>query len=96
MLGLLLTVRRLAFKSYLVLDSDALILPTGFLRVRTRRILYISIERIWQAHLPWMAVLCLGTKQGKFEVISGMLPEAGSYVAIGEFLASRAQGSSKS
>jgi len=95
LLGLLLTVRRLAFKRYLVLDSDALMLPTGFLRVRTTRIPYMNIERVWQIRLPWMAVLCIGTKQGKFDVLSGMLPEAGSYVAVGEFLNSRAQESPK-
>lgn len=94
-LGLLLAVRRLAFNCYLVLESDALMLPTGFLRVRTTRIPYMNIERVWQIHLPWMAVLCVGTKQGKFEVLSGMLPETRSYVAIGEFLNSRVQNSSK-
>jgi hypothetical protein len=90
-LGLLLTVRRLAFKRYLVLVSDALMLPTGFLRVRTARIPYVNIERVWQIRLLWMAVLCVGTKHGKFEIVSGLLPEPGSYVAVGDFLNSRVQ-----
>ena len=46
--GLLVTVRRLVFKSYLVLDKDALLLPTGFGRVRTKRVPYASIERVWE------------------------------------------------
>ncbi len=95
LIGLLLTVRRLVFKRYLVLDSDALMLPTGFLRVRATRIPYKDIERVWQIRLPWMPVLCVGTKQGKFEVLSGMLPETGSYVAVGEFLNLQAQDGSK-
>src|SRR6266446_6382431 len=82
MLGLLLSIRRLAFKCYLSLDSDALILPSGFLRVRTTRIPYLSIERVWQVYVPWMAVLCIATKQGKFEILSGMLPDVASYSAV--------------
>jgi hypothetical protein len=89
--GSLLTVRRLAFHSYLLLDRDAFILPTGLLRVRTTQIPYIGIERVWQTRLPWMAVLCVATKGGKVEVLSGMLPDTSSYIAVGNFLNSRAQ-----
>jgi len=71
-LGLLITVRRLAFKCYLVLDEDALILPTGFRRMRTIRIPCTSIERVWETSLPFTTVLCLATKEGKFEIVSGM------------------------
>jgi hypothetical protein len=88
-LGSLLTVRRLAFKRYLVLDTDALMLPTGFLRVRTARIPYMSIKRVWQTRLPFGAALSVATKEGKFDVVSAMLPDAGSYVAIGKFLNSQ-------
>jgi hypothetical protein len=85
-LGLLSTVRRLAFKCYLVLDKDALLLPTGFGRVRTKRVPYASIERIWETRLPFTVVLSVGTKEGKFEVVSAMLPDAGSYIEVGRFL----------
>ena len=88
-LGSLLTVRRLAFKRYLVLDTDALMLPTGFLRVRTARIPYMSIERVWQTRLPFAAVLSVATKEGKFDVVSAMLPDAGSYIDVGKFLSSQ-------
>jgi hypothetical protein len=86
MLGLLMTARRLVFKCSLVLDKDALILPTGFGRVRTKRIPYTSIERVWETRLPFAVVLSVTTKEGKFEVVSTMLPDAGSYVDIGKFL----------
>ena len=79
-------VRRLSCNRYLRLDSDGLILPTGFLRLRPARIPYTSIERVWQTSIPWMAVLCIATKEGKFEVLSGMLPDTGSYLAVREFL----------
>jgi hypothetical protein len=85
-LGLLLTLRRLVFKCYLVLDEDALNLPTGFGRVRTTRIPYRSIERVWETRLPFTVVLTVATKQGKFEVVSTMLPDAGSYIDVGKFL----------
>ena len=84
--GILLAVRRLSCNRYLRLDSDGLILPTGFLRLRPARIPYTSIERVWQTSIPWMAVLCIATKEGKFEVLSGMLPDTGSYLAVREFL----------
>jgi hypothetical protein len=87
-LGLLLTLRRLAFKRYLVLDTDAFIVPTGFGRVRTVRIPYTSIERVWEVHLPLTAVLCVATKKGKFEIVSTLLPDAGSYIAVRELLTS--------
>lgn len=88
--GLLLVLRRLTFHRTLRLDCDALLLPTGFLRVRTAWVPYNSIERVWQTNIPWMAVLCIATKNGKFEVLSGMLPDADSYLAVRDFLTSQA------
>jgi hypothetical protein len=88
-LGFLVIVRRLAFKCFLVLEEDALILPTGFGRVRTMRIPYASIERVWETSLPFSTVLSLATKEGKFEIISMMLPDTRSYSDVGEFLNSR-------
>jgi len=84
-----LTVRRVAFNRYLLLDTDALVLPTGFLRVRTTRIPYMSIEGIWQTRLPFAAVLRVATREGKFEVVSAMLPDAASYIDVEEFLRSQ-------
>jgi hypothetical protein len=90
-MGLLLAVRRLAFVRYLVLERDELIVPTGLLQVRTIRVPYLSIQRVWQSSFPLMAVLEIATKGGKFEVVSGMLPDAASYLAVGDFLYARAQ-----
>jgi hypothetical protein len=88
-LGLLVIARRLAFKCFLVLEEDALILPTGFGRVRTTRIPYASIERVWETNLPFTTVLSVATKEGKFEVVSMMLPDTRSYLDDGKFLSSR-------
>ena len=86
--GLLFAVRRFAFKCYLVLGEDALILPTGFGRVRTTRIPYASIERWWETNLllTGTAVLSLVTREGKFEIVSTMLPDAASYLDVRKFL----------
>jgi hypothetical protein len=90
MLGLFVAGRRLIFRCYLVLDRDALILPTGFGWVRTTRIPYTSIERVWETRLPFTVVLSVTTKEGKFEVVSAMLPDAGSYIEVGKFLYAQA------
>jgi hypothetical protein len=84
--ALLLTVRRLAFKGHLILDHHAITLPTGFGRVRTKRIPYASIQRVWETRLPLTVVLSFATREGKFEVVSTMLPDRGSYIDVGKFL----------
>jgi hypothetical protein len=89
--GLLLTVRRLAFDRSLVLEAEELILPTGFLRLRVTRIPYDTVERVWRFTLLGMAVICVKTKIGKFEIPSTMLPDAESYLAVEEFLIARAE-----
>jgi hypothetical protein len=86
MLGLLLTVRRLLLKSYLVFDKDALIVPTGFGRVRAKRVPYTSIERVRESRLPFAVFLYVVAKEGKFEIVSTMLPDANSYIDVGKFL----------
>jgi hypothetical protein len=68
--------------------EDALILPTGFGRVRTTRIPYTSIERWWEKNLllTGTTVLSLATKEGKFEIVSTMLPDAASYLDVRKVL----------
>jgi hypothetical protein len=86
-LGLLLTGRRFGFKCYLVLDKDALFLPTGFGRLHTTRIPYASIERVWEATLFFgTTILSVATDEGKFEIVRTMLPDTGSYVEVHTFL----------
>jgi hypothetical protein len=89
--GLLLTVRRLAFKRFLVLDTDAIVLPTGFAGMRSTQIPYTSIEHVWRAYPGYALVLCLATKQGKFQLAAPMLPEPGSFLDVENFLHSHSQ-----
>jgi hypothetical protein len=90
--GLLLTIRRLAFKRFLKLDVDAILLPTGFAGMRSTRIPYTNIERVWRVYAGFTLVLCLATKQGKFQLAAAMLPEPGSFIDVENFLHSRAAG----
>jgi hypothetical protein len=60
-MAILLAIRRLVFKRHLVLDIDAILLPTGFLRVRAVRIPYNDIKRVWWTRLIWINVICFGT-----------------------------------
>jgi hypothetical protein len=93
--GLLLTIRRLAFKRFLILETDNLLLPTGFAGMRSTRIPYASIERVWRVYAGYTLVLCLATKQGRFQLAASMLPEPGSFLDVENFLHSQAQYSAK-
>lgn len=85
-LSLGLLVRRLAYRCHLLLDTEALVLPMGFGRVRTNRIRYAEIKNIRHDRFLWTYVLTIATKAGKFEILSVMLPDTQSYIAVGEFL----------
>jgi len=89
--GLLLTIRRLAFKRFLILDVDAILLPTGFAGMRSTRIRYTNIERVWRVYAGFTLVLCLATKQGKFQLAAPMFPEPGSFLDVENFLHSQAK-----
>jgi len=90
-LGFLLALRRFAFKRFLVLDSDTVSLPCGFLKLQTARIPYATIERVWQIAVLGIPVLSVATEEGTFELALTMFPNAASFVAVRDFLNSRAQ-----
>jgi hypothetical protein len=90
-LGLLLAIRRFVFKRFLLLEREGLSLPSGFGRLRNAQIPYDTIQQVWQTPIFWMSVLRVGTKQGTFEVLSGMLPDRASYITVATFLNSRAE-----
>ena len=75
------------------LREEVVALPDTYLRsdsdLRATRIPYTSIERVWETSLPFTTVLSIATKEGKFEFVSTMLPDARSYVDVGKFLNSR-------
>jgi len=91
--ALVLTARRIFLAPFLRLESDALLIPSGFLRLRSTKIPYQEIESVYEntygTKLFQMAALGLRTKQRNFEIVSTLLPDTASYVAIREFIKSR-------
>jgi hypothetical protein len=82
----LTTLRRVAFRRMLRLDTDGLVVLSGFLRFRPTLVRYVDIERVWETRLPFTVVLSIATRAGKFEVVSSMLPNLASYSEIATFL----------
>jgi len=93
-LGLLITLRRYAFPRSLVLDEEGVWLPSGFMRMNVRRVVFAETSAVWEAFLPFRtAVLCLRCHGKTFEVHSTLLPDSESYQAIGQYICSRVEAS---
>ena len=59
--------------------------------MRTARIEYTSIERVWRHYLPATLVLRVATKTRTFEIVSVLLPDNESYRALEGFLSLKVQ-----
>lgn len=90
LMGLLVAARRLAINRCLILEEDALVLPTGFLQMWTARILYKDMDAVWQTYLPLAGVIRISTRNRKFQIVSILLPDNPSYIELREFLYSQA------
>jgi hypothetical protein len=77
-LGVLTTLRRYAFPRSLVLDEEGVWLPSGFMRINVRRVVFAEISAVWEAALPFTAVLCFRCHGKTFEVLSILLPDSES------------------
>ena len=88
--GGLMVMRRLAFPRSLVIDEEGLWIPSGFLRMDVRRVLFADITEVWEVPLPFRTmVLCLRARGRTFEVNSTLMPDAESYLAVGQSICSR-------
>ncbi len=85
-MALLAIVRRLALRRFVELDTDELLLPTGFLQFHMARIPYSDITRAWEVGLPFTAVLCIATDERSFDIPSILLPNTKSYIALRDFI----------
>ena len=79
------------FRRRLLLGKNELTVPTGFLNLRTATIAYNSLERVGRVYLPLTVVLRIATKRERFQIVSVMLPDDTSYLAVEKFLVWRAQ-----
>jgi hypothetical protein len=90
-LGAILTLRRYAFPRCLVLDGEGVWLPSGFMRMNVRRVVFAETSAVWEAFLPLAVVLCLRCHGKTFEVVSTLLPDHESYLAVGGYIYSRVE-----
>lgn len=86
LLVLLLVFRRIAYKKYVELSDDTLILPAGFLQLQTNRIPYSTIDRVWESHWAFGPVLYLSANKRKYEIPCGIRLERSAYVSVRDFL----------
>jgi len=89
----LLTLRRFAFPRFLEVEQNAILLPTGFLHIRTTKIPYADIDGTREIRRKSIAVstagLCLYVKGRVYSFSSTLLPDMASYVAVRDFVKSR-------
>jgi hypothetical protein len=88
-LAMLLVIRRLMLNRSVLLNEDEMILPTGFLQTGTARIPYSSVQRVWRHYLPATIVLRVATERRTYEIVSMLLRDRESYLAIEEFLTAK-------
>ena len=68
MLGILLLLRKYLWVRHVIVESDAIVVPSGFLGMRPRRIAFASIDN--PDSLPWR----IDSGSDQIEIIAGMLP----------------------
>src|SRR5437899_3117307 len=83
------TLRRLVFPRSLELGQETLSVCTGFVQARVTRITYADVEQFWEVKIGRMTVLKLRTKGRTIEIVSTLLPDMASYLAVRDFLESR-------
>jgi hypothetical protein len=87
--ALIVGVRRIWIERYLLLDHDSMVLPIGLFQMRTAKIEYTSIRRVWRHYLrpnEYRFVLKVATEEQNFKIVPAFLPDNESYRALEEFL----------
>ena len=56
-----------------------------------RRVVFADTTAVWEAFLPFTAVLCLRSHGKTFEIVSTVLPDHESYQAVGGYIYSRVE-----
>lgn len=89
-LAFIVRVRRISVAHYLLLHNDTKVLPTRPFQIRAAKIEYTSVKRIWRHYLPMTVVLRVATENRTFEILSTLLPDNESYLAVEELLVQKA------
>jgi hypothetical protein len=73
-----------------MLDNDSMVLPIGLFEMRTAKIEYPSVRRVWRHYLYYTFVLQVATEEQAFRIVPAFLPDNESYRALEEFLTRKA------
>jgi hypothetical protein len=87
--GVVVTLRRHAFPRDLVLDDEGIWLPSGFLRLQVRRVVFAEVTDVWEVFLPRTAVLCLRHRGKSYEITSTCLADHETYLNVAGSIISR-------
>jgi uncharacterized membrane protein (UPF0136 family) len=88
----ILMLRRSRWGRSLVVTENAMMVPSGFLRLRPRPIRFASIQRVWVTRILWTDILRVRTTEGDVEIQDMYLPEPKMLCELKEFLESFAVG----
>jgi hypothetical protein len=86
----IICARRIWVERHLVLDNDSMVLPVGLFEMRTAKIEYTSVRRVWRHYLYYTFVLKVATEEQTFKIVPAFLPGNESYRALEEFLTRKA------
>jgi hypothetical protein len=87
--ALFLAVARLSTDRYLQLESDAVILPHGFLQTKLSRVPYSSIATVSEVIVKGQKSLRLHTSSRKYAISASLLPSDHVYVQLRQLIAER-------
>ena len=88
-LAIIVGVRRIWVEHYLLLDNDSMVVPIGLFAMRTAKIEYTRIRRVWRHYVrpyEYTFVLKVATEEQAFKILPAFLPDNESYRALEEFL----------
>jgi len=88
-MGVLATLRLCAFPRALVVDEEGLWLPSGFLRLNVRGVVFAEISDVGEAFAPRTAALCLRSRGKSHEVVSTLLTDHETYLEVAGYIYSR-------
>jgi hypothetical protein len=89
--ALLMAIRRLGSHKVLELGTDALLLPHGFLQIKISRIPYVDIQGVSETQVSGQKFLYVRAAGHRFTITASLFPDTDSYLAVRDFLTSRAR-----
>jgi hypothetical protein len=78
-----------SFPRSLVLDEEGVWLPSGFLSLNVRRVVFAETSDVWEVFLPRTVALCLRSQGKTYEVVSTLLPDHETYLEVAGYILSR-------